>query len=285
MKIGITVNLTRVNAYDVTVDVLNQLQSMGIRINMEKALAELFKAYEIASFEDETWVEQSDVVIAVGGDGTIIHASHLAAKYDIPILGINAGNLGFLAGLEKTELHLLENLTEGRYKVDDRMMLCCELYENNELVDKYYSLNDIVVARGSGLHMGSFEMLADGEKSMSYVSDGLIFASPTGSTAYSLSAGGPILDPTIDGIIVSPICPHSIFNRSIVFSPDTLIEVSVTNAPQCSPVISPDGETGILLNENNHMLIRRCGRRAKIIRLKPDNFTSILKKKLSERRI
>ena len=285
MKIGITVNLTRQNAYNVTLEAIEKLVSFGAEINMSDEFKGLFADCPVVFHSGDEWVVSSDIIIAVGGDGTIIHASHLTAKYDKPILGINAGNLGFLAGIENTELDLLNALFSGDYYVDNRMMICCELYEQNRLINKVYSLNDVVIARGSTLHMCDIELFADNEKSLSYTADGIIFSTPTGSTAYNLSAGGPVLDPTIESIICTPICPHSMFNRSIVFSEQSKIEVVVTNADYCNALLSPDGDLDIPLNENNRILIRRGNRYVKIIRLKSDNFVNILRNKITERRI
>ncbi len=285
MKIGISVNLTRYHALEVTQSVLSKLVELGVTMLMSSEFADVFRDFAVEFRTGEDWVSESDMIIAIGGDGTLIHTSHLSAKYDVPILGINAGNLGFLTGVEKSELCLLEKLKNGEFYVDNRMMLCCEVYENDILIDKFYSLNDIVIARGSKLNMCDIELSANGELSMNYTADGLIFSTPTGSTAYNLSAGGPVLDPIIESIIVTPICPHSIFNRSIIFSADTRIEAKVNNPDYSEAVFSLDGEKSIPLKKNNKLIIRRGSRYVKIIRLKSDNFVNILKNKLTERRI
>ena len=285
MKIGISVNLTRYHAHEVTQNVLSKLNDLRVTILMSNEFEDVFGGYGVEFKPGEAWVSESEMIITVGGDGTLIHASHLSAKYDVPILGINAGNLGFLAGIEKTELDLLENLCTGKYSVDKRMMICCELYEDDDLIGKYYSLNDVVIGHGSTMSMCEIELSADDELSMNYTADGLIFSTPTGSTAYNLSAGGPVLDPIIESIIATPICPHSIFNRSIIFSADTEIEVRIKNIDICKAVLSPDGEANIALKDNNKMIIRRGSRHVKIVRIKTDNFINILKTKLAERRI
>lgn len=285
MRIGINVNLTRKHAPEVIDAVLEKLFELNIDVSMSENFKTVLGKQFIDFLPGERWVSESDIVIAIGGDGTLIHTSHLSAKYDVPILGINAGNLGFLAGLEKTELDLLENLRSGNYYVDNRMMICCELYEGEMLMKKFYSLNDIVIGRGAMLNMCDIELSADNELSMNYKADGLIFSTPTGSTAYNLSAGGPVLDPAIESIIATPICPHSIFNRSLIFGADTLIEVKVNNLNHCGAVLSPDGEESIPLKENDRLIIRRGSRYVKIVRIKKGNFINILKSKLSERRI
>lgn len=284
MNICIQVNLTRKNAYDVTVAVLKKLSSFDVNIYMDCELKNQFNEYNVCFHPFEESVSLSDIIISIGGDGTFIHTSHIAAKYDKPILGINAGNLGFLTGLEKSELNLLENLINNDYQVDNRMMICCEFYKNNVLVSKDYCLNDVVIARGNSLKLCDIRLIVDGKISNSYVADGLIFSTPTGSTAYSLSAGGPVMDPTIECIITTPICTHTIFNRSIIFRSDSNIEAFVSNNADTNAIISLDGQDPIEMSEYDKIVIRKGNRRVKVLRLKTDSFTDILNYKLTERR-
>ena len=175
----------------------------------------------------ESMLQQCDLMIAIGGDGTFIHAAHDAARYDKEILGINAGSLGFLAGLEKTELHLLRALTEENYQIDKRMMLCVEHYEGRMLLEKHYCLNDAVFARGTSMRLCDISVHCGSSHVNDYFADGVIFATPTGSTAYSLSAGGPVLEPTIESVILTPICPHSLFSRSLIFRPESVFTLEI----------------------------------------------------------
>ncbi len=285
MKFVFHVNLTRTHAYEVTCNVIEELKRLGGIIYMPLEHKEHFKKYGIEFTDNDTAVSNCDVLIAIGGDGTFIHAAHDAAKYDKEILGINAGNLGFLAGLEKQELHLLSNLTEKKYEIDKRMMLCAEHYINNELVSKNYCLNDVVIARGISMRMCDINLVCDQKKSYTYHADGLIVATPTGSTAYSLSAGGPVVDPSIESIITTPICTHSLFSRSIIFRPESRIELSVSNCELCIPLLSCDGESAIEITPESKILVRRAHRNSKIIRIKADSFTDILSSKLIERRV
>ncbi len=284
MKFAFHVNLTRKHAYEVTCNVIKELERLGGEIYMPLEQKESFKDSGAVFTDNETAVAECDVLIAIGGDGTFIHAAHDAAKYDKEILGINAGNLGFLAGLEKQELHLLSNLTEGNYEIDRRMMLCAEHYIDGELVGKNYCLNDVVIARGVSMRMCDINVVYDSKDSYTYHADGLIVATPTGSTAYSLSAGGPVLDPSIESITTTPISTHSLFSRSIIFKPETRLELSVTNCELCQPLLSCDGENAINVTPGSRILVRRAHRNSKIIRIKSDSFTDILYNKLIERR-
>ncbi|MGN0467293.1 MAG: NAD(+)/NADH kinase [Acutalibacteraceae bacterium] len=283
MIITVHVNLTREHAHSVACDVCRQLINLGAEILMSDEYKGKFDCLKVSYINEEKAVELCDVLIAIGGDGTFIHASHVAAKYNKRILGINAGNLGFLAGLEKQELSLLSNLIENNYELDNRMMLCCEHYESGKLVGKYHCLNDVVVARGMSLRLCNITVSRGEQKIDDFYCDGLIISTPTGSTAYSLSAGGPVVDPTIESIILTPICTHSLVARSVIFRADSVLELKVTNSHLCLPVISCDGEEAVELTENSLLRIRRADRYSKIIRIKSDSFTDILKNKLTER--
>lgn len=284
MKFVIHVNLTREHAYAVTCDVIKELKRLGGEIYMPNSDKESFSELGVEFADMDTAVKNCDVVISIGGDGTFIHAAHDAAKYDKEILGINAGNLGFLAGLEKQELHLLSKLTEHNYEIDKRMMLCAEHYVSDELVSKNYCLNDVVIARGVSMRMCDINVSRESGSSNCYHADGVIVATPTGSTAYSLSAGGPVVDPSIESIITTPICTHSLFSRSIIYRPETRLELSVLNCDLCQPLMSCDGEDAIKITSESRILIRRAHRNSKIIRIKSDSFTDILTEKLVERR-
>lgn len=285
VKIAVEVNLTREYAHEVAVDVCRELLSLGAEIYMSDAVRNEFSDLNILFTDGESAVKICDILIAIGGDGTIIHSAHAAAKYDKKILGINAGNLGFLAGLEKQELSLLKNLFSGQYELDRRMMLCCEHYVDGELKGKYYCLNDVVAARGISLRLCDIGVSCDGKKVNSYHGDGIIICTPTGSTAYSLSAGGPVVEPTIESIILTPICTHSLFARSLIFKPESVIELCVEESEHAAPVLSCDGEKAVSLCKNSVLRIRRAERYSKIIRIKSDSFTDILSNKLIERRV
>ncbi len=283
MTVAFHINITRKNAYDVAANVYEKLLSLGVKIIVIDDVKDQFK-YEGAVFLpiDEA-VSSCDVLVAVGGDGTIIHSAHIAALYDKPILGINAGRLGFLAGIEKEELELLKNLIDGKYIIDNRMMLSVKRFENSKFVKEYLCLNDIVVARGASMHMCEIEASSNGKKISRYISDGLIIATPTGSTAYSLSAGGPVVDTSIEGLILTPVCPHSILSRSMIFKADSEIEVTVKNPEVSLPVFSCDGEDGIIMNSDTKLKVTKSDMVTKIIRIKSDSFSDILTRKIIER--
>ena len=285
MKIAIDVNLTRQHAQKVTEDVCKELARLGATVLMDPAFAKTFKNEQICFCPKEEAFAACDLVIAIGGDGTFIHAAQDAARFDKEILGINAGSLGFLAGLEKSELHLLRALTEGNYTIDRRMMLCVEHYAGGVLKEKHYCLNDAVFARGVSFRMCNISVASSDYTVNDFFADGLIFATPTGSTAYSLSAGGPVLDPTIESIIVTPICPHSLFTRALIFRPESEFSLKINNCELCLPLLSCDGEQTLTVTDDSSFVIRRAGRHCKIIRIKTESFTEVLSRKMTERRL
>ena len=283
MIVEIYPNMTRQNAYDVALEVYKQLKSLGVTILMPFEMKQYFGELDISFLDELVATSMCDVIIAIGGDGTIIHASHSASQYDKPILGINAGRLGFLAGLEKEELSLLANLKNSNYTTDKRMMLKVSHYEKDELISEHFCLNDCVVGRGVSLRLCEIEAKCDGRRINDYLADGLIVATPTGSTAYSLSSGGPVVDTSIESLILTPICTHSLFSRSMIFKPDSKITISVKNPEVSLPILSCDGEIGIPLTGNSRIEIEKSETVTKLIKIKSDSFYDIFSQKLMER--
>ena len=283
MIIHIHSNMTRKYAYEVTCDVYNELLSLGAEITMPLELESHFANLRVKFMDEDTAVSLCDVIIAIGGDGTIIHAAHFAAEYDKPILGINAGRLGFLAGLEKQELHLLKNLFCGNYTTDKRMMLEVSHLSEGKAKGVYYCLNDCIVARGASLRLCEIEASYNKGKINTFLGDGLIIATPTGSTAYSLSAGGPVVDTAIESLILTQICTHSLFTRSMIFQSDSVINLKVTNHDISLPVFTCDGNAGIELEKNDTLEIKKSTRATKLIKIKSDSFADIFSQKLIER--
>ncbi len=279
MTVLVYTNLTRPNAYEVTLKVIEELLKLGVDTILTNDVSEMFKNCNVQFMTAEEGTEACDLIVSVGGDGTLMHCAGLASEKNKPILGVNAGNLGFLCGVEKEELHLLEKLVSGEYQTEKRMMLCARLYEDEELIKKVYCLNDAVVARGVSLRLCDLEIKADGNPSLSYRADGVIVTTPTGSTAYSLSAGGPVVDPSIESIVVTPICPHTLFARSVIYRSDAELEINFKNYNNTVAFFSCDGENGINITEKNRIVIKKARRTTKIIRIKSDSFADILTQK------
>ncbi|MBR3289227.1 MAG: NAD(+)/NADH kinase [Clostridia bacterium] len=224
-----------------------------------------------------------DAVVALGGDGTMMRLAKRAARYDKPLLGVNCGHLGFMAGIESNELPLLSKLVSGEYEIEPRRLLEVTAV-TAEGSRTFAALNEAAVSRGVTTHMAEFTVFKEGETWITYRADGVIVASPTGSTAYSLSAGGPIVDPQVDCLILTPICPHSLTARPFVLSGDA--ELSISVQPKCegdTVSLSVDGEEGVELTAGDRVYVRRHEQTARFIRIKSHNFCEILRKKMMNR--
>ncbi|MBQ9228659.1 MAG: NAD(+)/NADH kinase [Eubacterium sp.] len=267
MKIAVIPNLHNDGVRALTDDILSQLDALG------------------ADAAEATAPDGSeDLIIAVGGDGTTLNIAKQAALYGLETLGINAGRLGFMSGLERNELSLLSELVNGCYTVDERMMLCARICEAGKPDREYHALNDAVITRGDWARLIDISVLCDGRAVTDTRADGLIVSTPTGSTAYTMAAGGPVVSPDNACFIVTPICPHSLMNRSIIFPADKELEVCVGSDKNNGSYISIDGNESIPISVNSKIVISKSRYTAKLIKLKPDNFYEILNKKILERR-
>ena len=274
MKIAIIINSSKQNALPIARDSVKVLRDFGAQI----LLTEEFKyLYENAVITDENDLySKADILVVIGGDGTIIHSAKRAAEYSKPVLGLNAGRVGYLAGLEGNELDKLKNLITGDYKIKNRMLLSVKVGDK-----EYFSLNDAVISKGPLSRMIDITVTLDGEH-ISYRADGLIAATPTGSTAYSLSAGGPIVDPDLDTIILTPICPQSLYARPILIAPNEEIQISVTPPEDTGAYITIDGEQACPFLEGQTVTVKRADNmRVGIIELQKGVFLNALADKFN----
>lgn len=284
LKVGIIPNFTREKALDVTKNTIAELEKLNIDYYFDiKAKRDFAFEVEEEHFIDKIY-EFVDVIIAIGGDGSFIHTAKETAVHKKPVLCINAGNLAFLAGLEGNELSLLEKLISGDFSTDKRMMLEVSLKENGSQKLLGYCLNDVVIARGSEIRLVDLDVFCNNRKINNYRADGVVVSTPTGSTAYSWSAGGPVIDPDLQCIMLTPICTHSPLNRSLVFNEDSVLRVKPVNHTQ-KVSVSTDGESTIDLTAENEVIISKSDYYAEFIRIKTDEFFDILNSKLSQRRI
>lgn len=222
---------------------------------------------------------ETDLVVAIGGDGTIMHAAKCAAGRDLPVLGINSGKLGFLAGLEVNETDRLQALFTGEYEIEERLLLDVTVDGDAET---HLAMNEAVVSRGALSRLVDLTVVSGGQDVMRYRADGVMIATPTGSTAYSLSAGGPVVDPRVEALLLTPICPHSLYARSYVFSAETELTVRPA-ASDRNTFLTVDGEREISLLPGQAVTVRRSAMTAKLIRLKKQSFYDILNHKLINR--
>ena len=223
-----------------------------------------------------------DLAVVLGGDGTILHLAKTVAMNNVPVLGINLGSLGFMSELEPNELERLRDLKGWNLTVEERMMLDVSIGGE----ERHYSvLNDAVLSRGTYSHILDLEVLLNNESICNYRADGLIVSTPTGSTAYFLSAGGPVVDPSLDCIGLVPICPHSLFTRPVVFGGDATLCARAHCGSEEEILLSLDGETILPIHSAVPVTIRRSPLTAGIIRLNHKNFYQVVNDKLAERRL
>lgn len=227
------------------------------------------------------YMKQGDIVVALGGDGTIIHTAKYASACGKAVLGINCGRLGFMAGIEQNELDCLKHLLDEQYEIEKRMMLHVSVVRDGRAVIERTALNETVVSRGMLSRMLHLEVL-NGEKTViSYNADGVILSTPTGSTAYSLSAGGPIIDPALNCILMTPVCPHSLHARSYIFDQSARLAVRLSEE---SALLTIDGEESIELQSGDMVVVENADNEAQLIKLKPMRFYDVLNEKLMSRK-
>ncbi len=231
---------------------------------------------------DEEFYRSVDLILVLGGDGTLLKAAQNAALHDIPILGINFGHLGFLSELEKEDLQILEKMLCGHYQIEERMMLKCTVATDKETTT-YYALNDVVISRGAIPRMIHFHIRVENQQVEDYIADGLILATPTGSTAYSLSAGGPIVEPDTDLMIATPICPHSLKARSMIIGGNRIVSIGMDPSYHSTAFISVDGTEQVEVPPTGTIVIEKAEYTTKLLRVADKNFYSILRQKLTER--
>ena len=222
----------------------------------------------------------ADLLICFGGDGTILHAARDAALHEVPVLGVNMGSVGFMAELERSELPLLASLAHGGYATEERMMLDVRLLRGNRLISQDIALNDAVLSKGSVARVAELEVLADQTQVASVTGDGVIVATPTGSTAYSMAAGGPIVEPTSQGIIITPVCAHQLSARSMVFGPERIVTVQLPRGNRKYLYLSVDGGKAVRLNGGDRVEISRSSRYTRQVRLSNRNFYQVINQKL-----
>ena len=227
-------------------------------------------------------LQHADGVICFGGDGTILHMAKASTRNNLPILGINIGTMGFMAELESTEMNELARLAHEDYSIDSRMMLDVTVTRDRQIIFHDIGLNDVVITKGAVARIIHLAVQCDGVQAMECSGDGLIVATPTGSTAYSLSAGGPIVEPEAHNILLTPICAHDMSSRCMVTSPKRVITVELTRNARRNAFVSVDGGKAVKLNIGDQVNIKRSSLETKLIRLKDRSFYDVVNMKFKK---
>ena len=224
-------------------------------------------------------LQNAELVICFGGDGTILHMAKAATRKNVPILGVNIGTMGFMAELESTELDQLARLANDDYTLDKRMMLDVVVQRDRDIIFHDIGLNDVVITKGAIARIAHLAVKCDGVEAMQCGGDGIIVATPTGSTAYSLSAGGPIVEPEASNILITPICAHDVMSRCIVASDKRVITVELVHNARRNAYLSVDGGKALRLNMGDVATIRRSNLETKLVRLKDRSFYDVVNMK------
>lgn len=280
-KIGVFPLLEKPEAVRVARELIGLLEQAGFKVVMEEESAARLGAVELGCREEEL-PAQLDYGVVLGGDGALLSLARRLYPWEIPIFGINLGHLGFLTEVEDKDLKCaVEKLKSGDFVLENRIMVNAEVTNGGKRRARLVGLNDIVLNKGFFSRMLRFELLIDGFFTGMLAADGLIIATPTGSTAYSLSAGGPIVSPQLSALVLTPICAHSLFNRPLVVGSNSVIEIKFT-APPHEVMLTADGQECLALEPDDRIKIYTAPHRTRFIRFKEKSFYHILREKVKE---
>ncbi len=281
--VGMLVNVTRLRERPMMVDRARQaLRALADRANavLVNADAAEILGEPALGCSEEILETRSELLVVLGGDGTILRGARLVAGRGTPIVGVNMGGFGFLAELGTDELlDVIPDLVAGRFDIDERMMLTAQVDEAHE-AQTLLALNDMVVTKGGVARVLWLRIAVNAEELASYPADGVIVATPTGSTAYSLSAGGPIMHPRVEALVITPISPHTFNARSLVVGPDDVVTISVGSST-LEATLTVDGRVSVSLGANSKVRVRRAAQTTRFARLREPRFYRILRTKLA----
>lgn len=277
-KVGIIANSSKESAVDYTCRLSEWLLKKGLEVFLDEEIAD--KAGIIPGISRKELASLVDIIVVFGGDGTLLMASRSVGGLDVPIVGVNLGGFGFMTVVNLNEMFsTMEFILKGDYKTSKRMMLDAILEGEDEQEIEHSALNDIVISRGDLFRMINLETFVDDKYLTTYKADGLIISTPTGSTAYSLSAGGPIVLPDLNSIIVNPICPHTLTNRPIVLSPDSVVRV-VLGPKERNATATFDGQVSVVMKSGDAIKINKSSDYINLIDSPHHDYLEILRTKL-----
>ncbi|MDN5869362.1 MAG: NAD(+) kinase [Nitrococcus sp.] len=260
--------------------IARHLQGIGLCVLLDAESAREVPGHDFVRRGRDDLIHEIDLLIVVGGDGTLLHAARLLVDHEVPILGINRGRMGFLVDVSPSHLDEIDAVFAGELIADDRMLLAAQICRGEETLSRGIALNDVVLHKWNTARMVDFETYIDGELTNHYHSDGLIVATPTGSTAYAMSGGGPIMHPNLDAIALVPICPHTLSNRPLVISAQSTIEIAVHPGSLKQIRVSCDGQEDLGLVNAGRIVVRKHSRKVHLIHPPAYRYFDILRAKL-----
>jgi NAD+ kinase len=283
-KIGLWGHLGEKSVADPALEIVSQLCKLGIKviIPMQQSIPEEFN--DADRLPPDQLASEVDLIVAVGGDGTMLHAARGAAVHGVPLLGINRGRLGFLTDVSPTRMtETIKTVLSGDYVAEERLMLEAKISSTNNLYGPMLALNDVVLKSAYTGHMQDFRTSVNGEYVNTHGGDGLIIATPTGSTAYALSCGGPIIQPDVDALVIAPIAPHTLSDRPLVVRSSSQIEVLIEPRPefQDSAEVACDGEILGEMSHNEKLTIQLAKETVQLIHPREQSYYELLRSKLN----
>jgi len=281
-RIGIIPNLSKDSDLQLTKSLTSWLIENKQEVLLNSGIALRIGRPDIG-LKNEDIYTNSDFIIVLGGDGTLLNIARQSAYYNVPLFGINLGHLGFLTEVEAEEMFpALEKLVAGDYEIEKRMMLEATVETDNIQMEKMIALNDIGITKGPFSRIIRMGIYINDDYVDLYSADGVVISSPTGSTAYSLSAGGPIVSPDVKVMIITPICPHILHSRPIVVSHEDVVKVEVCQNNN-EVMLTVDGQQGYKLKAGDIVTVRQAQCYTSLVKLKDRSFYQVLRKKISER--
>ena len=278
-RVGIVAKPGGVKAEAVIHRLLPWLTARGLSAVIEKETASLVPDLAVASASKQELASQVDLIIVLGGDGTLLSMARAVGDLGVPLLGVNLGGLGFLTATTLDEMFpALEALLADRMAIDERMLLAVRIFRGGKCLGEYGAFNDVAIMKAAMSRIIDLSVSVEGRHATAYRADGLIIATPTGSTAYSLSAGGPILFPTLDAVVLTPICSHTLTDRPIVVPGTERIEVTLLADQEVMATM--DGQIGVGLKERDTVEVRKGAARIRLVHFPHKDFFSVLRTKL-----
>ncbi|MFZ1326855.1 MAG: NAD(+) kinase [Candidatus Contendobacter sp.] len=262
--------------------IADYLRQRQLRVLLDDSSARLITGNTLEIASRAAIGEECDLVIVMGGDGTMLNAARSLVDYEVPILGVNLGRLGFLADVSPSEIpHRLEAVLNGHFREARRSLLHAQVLREDQVISEADALNDVVVHKREVARMIEVETFVDGRFLNAYRADGLIISTPTGSTAYALAGGGPILHPGLEAVVLVPICPHTLTHRPIVVKADSVIEIILNSANTTQSQVTCDGQISLAIEPGDRILIRKKGRKARLIHPLNHDYFELLRAKLN----
>ena len=278
-RIGIISKPKKAEIREIVPPLIEWLRERQIEVFLDKETGAILESHARAVPRNEM-AAQVELLIVLGGDGTLLATARALNRKTVPILAVNLGGLGFLTVISKEDIYAtLEQVLEGKARIERRVQLEGELVRADEIISSFLALNDVVLNKGAIARIIDFDVLVDGRFMSTYKADGLIVSTPTGSTAYSLAAGGPIIAPSVSAILVTPICAHTLTNRPLVLPDTAQIEISVKSQREAA-YLTVDGQVGLAAHSDDTVRLRKASSYVEIIQPISMNYFEILREKL-----